>query len=278
MRTVLITGGNSGIGKATAAGLARMGWRVIFTARNAEKAESVKKEITDLTNNQNVDFLLADFTSIRQVKECAETFREKFRSLDVLINNAGVCLPERRITPDGMEETFQINHLSHFILTNLLIDNLKNSNDARILNVSSAAHRAGRFDPHNLQSEKHYNSIRTYADTKLYNIMFTLELADRLKKSGIKVNTLHPGVVSTNFGHEFGSIFNFIYNIGRIVMITPEKGAKTSVYLSTSEEISNVTGRYFVRCKPARLKNPYLTEKNRMLLWQRSIELAGLNS
>lgn len=276
MRTVLITGGNSGIGKATVAGLAHKGWHVIFTARNKKKADAVKKEIIDLSNNQNVDYLLADLTSIKQVKECAEAFKNKYQNLDVLINNAGVCLPERRITPDGMEESFQINHLSHFILTNLLIDYLKYSDDPRIINVSSAAHAAGRFDPDNLQSEKHYSSIRTYADTKLYNILFTLELAARLEASGIRVNALHPGVVSTNFGHEFGGIFNFVYNIGRIIMITPEKGAKTSIYLASSGDISNVTGKYFVRCRPARLKNPYLTETNRKLLWQKSLELADL--
>ncbi|HUX95025.1 MAG TPA: SDR family oxidoreductase [Bacteroidales bacterium] len=277
MRTVLITGGNSGIGKATVAGLAQRGWHVIFTARNEEKAESVKKEIIESTKNQYVDYLLADLTSIKQVKECAEAFKNKFRNLDVLINNAGVCLPERRITPDGMEESFQINHLSHFILTNLLIDNLKHSEDPRIVNVSSAAHAAGRFDPDNLQSEKQYSSIRTYADTKLYNILFTLELAGKLKDSGIKVNVLHPGMVSTNFGHEFGGVFNFIYNIGRVIMITPEKGATTSIYLATSDEISNVSGKYFIRCKPAKLKNPYLTEANQKLLWQKSMELAEMN-
>jgi len=277
MRTVLITGGNSGIGKATVAGLAQRGWHVIFTARNEEKAESVKKEIIESTKNQYVDYLLADLTSIKQVKKCAEAFKKKFRNLDVLINNAGVCLPERRITPDGMEESFQINHLSHFILTNLLIDNLKHSEDPRIVNVSSAAHAAGRFDPDNLQSEKQYSSIRTYADTKLYNILFTLELAGKLKDSGIKVNVLHPGMVSTNFGHEFGGVFNFIYNIGRVIMITPEKGATTSIYLATSDEISNVSGKYFIRCKPAKLKNPYLTEANQKLLWQKSMELAEMN-
>ena len=276
MKTVLITGGNAGIGRATAIGLAQRGWRVVFTSRSIERAESAKKIIIESSSNREVEYILVDFTSIKQVKECAETFMKRFNNLDVLINNAGVCLPERRITPDGMEESFQINYLSHFILTNLLINMLRKSNDPRIINLSSAAHKAGRFDPGNLQSEKQYISIRTYADTKLYNIMFTQELAERLIGSGISVNVLHPGVVSTNFGNEFGALFNFIYNLGRVIMISPEKGAKTSIYLATSESVRNISGRYFIRRKPVKLKNPYLTDKNRKLLWQKSLELAGL--
>ncbi|MBI5008761.1 MAG: SDR family NAD(P)-dependent oxidoreductase, partial [Bacteroidia bacterium] len=144
MKTVLITGGNSGIGKATVAGLAQKGWQVVFTARNHHKAESVKREIIAKSGNEKVDYLIVDLTSVKQVKDCAETFKKRFEKLDVLINNAGVCLPEQRITVDGLEESFQINHLSHFILTNLLLDILKKSDDPRIINLSSAAHKAGR--------------------------------------------------------------------------------------------------------------------------------------
>jgi len=278
MKTVLITGGNSGIGKATVTILAKKGWQVIFTARNSEKAEAAKNEVIANSKNENVDYLLADLTSVKQVRECAETFKKRFGKLDVLINNAGVCLPERRITGDGMEESFQINHLSHFILTNLLLDILKKSDDPRIINVSSAAHSAGIFDPENLQGEKKYSSFRIYADTKLYNILFTLELADRLKGTGITVNALHPGVVGTNFAHEFGGIFSFMYNIARPYMMTPEKGASTSVYLASSGEVKNITGRYFRKCKPVKLRNSFITEENRRLLWQKSMELAGMIS
>jgi NAD(P)-dependent dehydrogenase (short-subunit alcohol dehydrogenase family) len=275
MRTVLITGGTSGIGKATANAIAAMGWRVIFTARNSDKAASVKNEIIGNTGNKNVDFVLADLTSVVSVSQCAKYVSDNYENIDVLINNAGVCLPERRITADGFEESFQINYLSHFILTNLLLDKICKSEDPRIINLSSAAHAAGRFDPGNLNSEKYYSPVRTYSDTKLYNILFTLELAERLK-GRISVNALHPGVVSTNFGHEFGGVFNFIYNLGRPFMITPQKGAKTSIYLASSDDVKGMSGKYFVRCKPVRLKNRYLTEENRKMLWQRSLELTGI--
>jgi retinol dehydrogenase 12 len=274
MKTALITGGNSGIGRATVAELAAKGFQVVFIARNREKADEVKREVITATKNVYVDYILADFTSKKQVRECAETFKNRYPKLDVLINNAGVCLPERRITGDGMEESFQINHLSHFMLTNLLLDELKKSDGPRIINVSSSAHSAGRFDPENLQGEKKYSSFRTYADTKLMNILFTYELADRLKDSGITVNALHPGVVSTNFAHEFKGVFGFINRLGKPLMIKPEKGSVTSVYLASADDIKNVTGKYFAKCKPVQTKNPYITDANRKSLWQKSIELA----
>lgn len=277
MGTVVITGGTSGVGRATAEELAKLGWKVVFIARNREKAEKVKDEISASAANQNIEFVISDFTSVDQVRECAETISERYPQIDALINNAGVCLPEKRITADGLEESFQINYLSHFILSNLLIDNLKRSDDPRIINLSSLAHIAGRFDPENLNREMHYGSFRTYADTKLYNILFTLELAARLSNTGITVNAVHPGVVSTNFGNEFGAPFNFIYNIGRIFMISPEKGARTSVFLATSDNVKGITGRYFVRCKQVKLRNRFLTEENRKLLWEKSMELSGMD-
>jgi retinol dehydrogenase 12 len=278
MKIAFVTGGTSGIGKATVAGLAARDFEVVFIARSKEKADAVKREVIDSTGNKNVGFILADFTSKKQVRDCAETFKKNYSKLDVLINNAGVCLPERRITTDGLEESFQINHLSHFILTNLLLDYLMKSDDPRIINVSSAAHVAGRFDPDNLQGEKQYSSLRAYADTKLINILFTLELAERLKDSAVTVNALHPGVVSSNFAHEFGGVFNIIYKIGKPFMISPEKGSKTSLYLASSDHVKYVSGKYFVKCKTVKLKNSYLTEENRKALWQKSLELADMIS
>ncbi|MBK9389049.1 MAG: SDR family oxidoreductase [Bacteroidetes bacterium] len=276
MKTVLITGGNSGIGKATVAGLAQKGWQVVFTARSLEKAESVKKEIIESSGNEKVDYIIVDLTSLKQVKDAAETFKKRYDKLDVLVNNAGVCLPERRITGDGMEESFQINHLSHFILTNLLVEELKKSDNPRIINLSSAAHKAGKLDIENLHGEKNYSSFRIYADTKLYNILFTLELAERLKDTGITVNALHPGVVGTNFAHEFGGIFNFLYRIGKPFMITPEKGAITSIYLADSDAVQNISAKYFVRCKQVDLSNPHINNENRRKLWEKSLELSSM--
>jgi NAD(P)-dependent dehydrogenase (short-subunit alcohol dehydrogenase family) len=276
MKTVLITGGNSGIGRSTVKALAERSFQVIFLARNREKAEVVKREVIASTKNSAVDYILADLTSKKQVRDSAEAFKNRYPRLDVLINNAGICLPERRITGDGMEESFQINHLSHFMLTNLLLDHLKKSHDARIINVSSAAYRAGRFDAENLQGEKRYSPFGIYANTKLYNILFTLELADRLRNCGVKVNALHPGVVGTNFAHEFGGIFKILYRLGKPFMKSPEDGSVTSVYLASSNEVRKLTGKYFIKCKPVRLENSYLTLENRKLLWQKSLELADM--
>jgi retinol dehydrogenase 12 len=276
MKTVLITGGNSGIGRSTVEELAARGYQVVFIARNKDRADEVKSEVSTSTKNENVDYILTDLTSKKQVRECAMTFKKRYPRLDVLINNAGVFLPERRITEDGMEESFQINHLSHFMLTDLLLDELKKSDDPRIINVSSAAHAMGIFDPDNLQGEKKYGSFPTYCNTKLYNILYTLELAERVKDSGITVNTLHPGVVGTNFAHEFNGAFGFLYKLGKMIMLTPEKGSVTSVYLATSDEVKGVTGKYFVKCKPAKPRNKQLTDKNRKALWQKSLELADM--
>jgi NAD(P)-dependent dehydrogenase (short-subunit alcohol dehydrogenase family) len=276
MKTVLITGGNSGIGKATASELAAKGYQVVFVARSREKAEAVKKEIIDSSKNENVDYILADLTSKEQVRECVKTFKKRYQKLDILINNAGVCLPERRITVDGLEESFQINHLSHFMLSNLLIDELNKSDNPRIINVSSAGYSSGKFDPDNFQSEKKFGTFSTYCDTKLLNILFSLYMAERLKDTGITVNALHPGVVNSNFAHELKGIFNLINKMFKPFLLSPKKGAATSVYLASSEEVKNVTGKYFAKCKPVETKNAYITPENRNILWEKSLELSGL--
>ncbi len=276
MKTILITGATSGIGRATVLSLVSLGHRLIFIARNSEKAENVKNGIITSTGKNDVNYILADLSSKRQVRECAETFRKNYETLDILINNAGVCLPERRITTDGMEESFQINHLSHFMLSNLLTDLLKRSDDPRIINVSSAAYESGVFDPENLQSEKVFKPFGTYCNTKLLNLLFTYELADRLNNDGITVNALHPGVVGTGFGNEFKGLFRVLLKIGKPFLLSPEKGAITSVYLATSDEVIKVTGKYFVKCKPVETKNRYINPENRRILWEKSMQLSEL--
>jgi len=276
MKIVLITGGNSGIGKATASELASKGYQVVFVARNRDKAEAVKKEIMVSSNYKNVDYIIADLTSKKEVRELVETFKKRYQKLDVLINNAGVCLPEKRITIDDLEESFQINHLSHFMLSNLLLDELKKSDNPRIINVSSAGYSSGKFDPENLQSEKKFGSFSTYCNTKLLNILFTFELAERLKGTGITVNVLHPGVVNTNFAHELKGIFNLLNLMFKPFLLSPKKGAATSVYLASSDEVKDVTGKYFVKCKPVETKNTFITSLNQKMLWEKSVELSGL--
>lgn len=277
MKTVLITGATSGIGKATALALAKKGFNVVFIARNQAKAVEVKKEIISASNNNGVDFLTADLSSLSQVRKCVESFRQKYQSLDVLINNAGVCLPYRRITEDGFEETFQVNHLSHFLLTNLLLDRLKDSPGARIINVSSALYKSGVLELSNLQSEKSYNPSGTYSNTKLYNILFTLELAERLSGTGITANTLHPGVVNTNFGSEMKGFHKTISTLFKPFFVSPEKGAETSIYLASSDEVTAATGKYFEKYNVVELENEYINSANQKLLWSKSMELCGLN-
>jgi len=276
MKTVLITGANSGIGKATATALAKKEYQVVFIARNQQKAESVKKEIISVSKNTAVDFIIADLMSLSQVEKCAETFKQQYKTLDVLINNAGVCLPERRITEDGFEEMFQINHLSHFLLTNLLLDALKKSDEPRIINVSSGGYKSGKFDPGNLQSEKKFGTFSTYCNTKLLNILFTFELAERLKGTGITVNTLHPGVVNTNFAGELKGILGILNQLFKPFLLTPEKGAATSIYLASSDEVKTMTGKYFEKCKVVEPVNEFITTANQKILWEKSIELAGI--
>jgi NAD(P)-dependent dehydrogenase (short-subunit alcohol dehydrogenase family) len=276
MKTVLITGANSGIGKATATTLAAKGYQVVFVGRNLQKAETVKQEIINATKNTAVDFVIADLRSLSQVRKCAEVFEKRYHKLDILINNAGVCLPERRITDDGFEEMFQINHLSHFLLTNLLIDCLKKSGAGRIINVSSAGYKSGKFDITNLQSEQRFGSFSTYCDTKLLNLLFTFELAKKLNGTGITVNALHPGVVNTNFAGEMRGILGLLNRLFKPFLLTPEKGAITSVYLSSSDEVNNITGKYFEKCKIVEPRNKNISVSSQEILWQKSLELTGL--
>jgi NAD(P)-dependent dehydrogenase (short-subunit alcohol dehydrogenase family) len=274
VKTVLITGATAGIGKAIALALASRNYEIVFITRNREKAESVKNEIISASNNNKVDFILADLTSKKQIKESVTLFRKKYQKLDILINNAGVCLPKRRLTPDGIEEMFQINHLSYFMFSNLLIDYLLKSDDPRIINMSSGAHKKGKFDSGNLQSEKKFSPFGTYRNTKLLNILFTLELAERLRDKGITVNALHPGVVRTNFGSEFSTAYRILGRMVKMFLISAEEGAETAVYLATSQEVKGVTGKYFIECKPAEMHNAAITLENCRILWEKSEALS----
>ena len=172
---------------------------------------------------------------------------------------------------------FQINHLSHFLLTNQLLDLLKKSDEPRIINVSSAGYKRGKFDPENLQSEKKFGSFTTYCDTKLLNILFTFELAEKLKETGITVNALHPGVVRTNFAGELKGFFGLLNNMFKPFLLSPKKGAATSVYLASSEEVRNITGKYFEKCKAVVPKNEFINSANQKLLWEKSMQFSGLN-
>jgi NAD(P)-dependent dehydrogenase (short-subunit alcohol dehydrogenase family) len=266
----LITGATDGVGKATAMALARKGFTIILMARNAAKADAVTKEIGRAAGSAVIDPIIADLASLRQVREAAEAVKRKYSRLDVLINNAGIFSPRRTMTEDGFEATFQVNYLSHFLLTQALLDPLQKSNSGRIINLSSNAHNLGKFDHNNLQAEKGFSSIGAYAASKLFMLMFARELAERLRNTPITANAVHPGVVRTPMLANAKGLFKLISYFALPFAVSPEQGAATSVHLASSAEVERVSGRYFVKSRPQAIKTKFDTKEHRELLWQLS--------
>jgi NAD(P)-dependent dehydrogenase (short-subunit alcohol dehydrogenase family) len=249
----LITGANSGVGKATASELAQMGATVVMVSRNRARGEEAQKEIQAHSGNNDVHLLLADLSSQQSIRQLAEAFQRQFSQLHVLINNAGLFSLGRRETVDGLEMAFAVNYLAPFLLTNLLLDTLKASAPARVINVSSDSHEQGYINMDNLQSKRGYNTYKIYGQSKLALILFSYELARKLEGTGVTVNALHPGFVSTNIGQsDVGPFLRMIASIIFRFGISPEEGAKTSIYLASSPDVENVTGKYFVKSSPKR--------------------------
>jgi retinol dehydrogenase 14 len=276
-KTVLITGGTSGIGKATASGLAALGARVAITGRDLTRVSATASDITDATGNPDVDAFGADLSSQAEVRRLAAEVLGAYRRLDVLINNVGGFWATHHITADGLEHTFAVNHLAGFLLTNLLLDRLKSSAPARVVTVSSGAQSMGKIDFENLQGEGTYSGQTAYSQSKLANVMFTYELARRLEDTGVTATVLHPGVTRTAFGAEDPSwISKVITPFWRPFMRTPPRGAETSIYLASSPEVETVTGRYFAgRRQKASSKASY-DEDQAARLWEVSALLVGL--
>jgi retinol dehydrogenase 12 len=268
----LITGATEGVGKATVIELARKGFAVVLAARNAEKAQAVKEEVVASTANPDVDYIIADLRSLTQIRGLAETFRRRYPRLNVLINNAGIFAPARVMTEVGFETTYQVNYLSHFYLTHLLLDELRKSGEGRIINLSSSVYVAGKFDVNNLQSEKRFSTFGAYSDSKLLMLLFTIELAERLKGTGVTANAVHPGVVRTQMMLRAPGVFRLIAYLALPFALSPQKGAATSVYLASSAEVKDVSGRYFTRCRATTFKTTFNTPNNRNLLWDLSME------
>ena len=242
-RTVLVTGSTDGIGRATALGLARMGAKVFLHGRDPEKGRRVREEIARTTGSDQLDLFIADLSSQRQVRKLAAEVAEKHKRLHVLINNAGTFQVERKLTEDGLETTFAVNYLAPFLLTHELLELLEESSPSRIINVASIAHLNAKVDWNNLQGERWYDGFQAYALSKLGIVLFTYELAERLKGSPVTANCLHPGVIRTKLLRAgFGD-----YPGG-----PPEKGARTPIYLASSPEVEGVSGEYFMECRPAR--------------------------
>jgi NAD(P)-dependent dehydrogenase (short-subunit alcohol dehydrogenase family) len=241
----LVTGATNGIGKATAQALAEMGATVVIVGRNVMKTSQVVEEIRAASGNNTVDSLLADLSSPQEVQWLADKFKRKYSHLHVLINNAGGFFMRRQLRGDGLEMTFALNHLASFLLTNLLLDTIKASAPARIINVSSNAHASGKIEFDNLQGEREYGP-RAYDNSKLANILFTMELARRLEGTGVTVNALHPGFVATGFAKNNGKLIAALVSIiTPLVARSPAKGAETSIYLASSPRVEGITGKYF---------------------------------
>jgi len=263
-KIVLVTGSTDGIGKQTALELARMGASVIVHGRNAQKARAVRDEIARATGNDQLDFVAADLASLAEVRAMAAAVKAKAPRLDILINNAGVIISQRTLTVDGLEATLAINHFSHFLLTNLLLD--ATPAPARIVHVSSQVHRNGQIDFDNLQGERDYNGRMAYCHSKLANVLFSHELAARLAGKGVTSNSLHPGVISTKLLHGgFGGGGDSL-----------ELGAETPVYLAASPEVEGITGEYFTRKRIAETHPAAHDIALRQKLWQISEQLCGL--
>jgi retinol dehydrogenase 12 len=267
----LITGATDGVGKLTAMELAAKGFAIVMAARNAAKAEMVRQEIATATGNHGVDFIVADLTSLRQTRQLATEFKRKFSHLDVLINNAGVFLPMRAVTEDNNETMYQVNYLSHFLLTNLLLEELKNSGQGRIVNLTSNIYTLGRFEVKNLQGQLRFSGIGAYASSKLLMLMFTIELARRMRATGVTANAVHPGIVKTQMMLGASGLFKVISWLARPFAVSPREGAATSVHLASSPEVAGVSGQYFANCKPQDVKSKFITEENCKRLWDLSM-------
>ena len=275
-KVILITGGTSGIGKAAATALAGMGATVVITGRNEERGKRALQEIREESGNDGVELILADLTVQDEVRHLAEELRERHNQLEVLVNNAGLVLSERTETPDGIETQLAINHLAPFLLTNLLLDLLKESAPSRIVTVSSDAHRWAKIDLDDLQSRKRYRGMQVYGKTKLANIMFTYELAERLEGTGVTANCMHPGGVNTNFGNNQGGPMNLLFRLFKPFMRSPEQGADTLIYLASSPEVEGMTGKYLADRKVKAASDAAYDETTRKRLWEASEELTGL--
>lgn len=277
-KTILISGATNGIGWITARELARGGATTILVGRSLERTRSAANDIRQVTGNPNVDYLVADLSSQKQIHTLAKTFQQRYNRLDVLVNNAGAIFNSFELSEDGIERTFALNHLGYFLLTHLLLETLQQSQPARIVNVSSMAHIGGRLNLNNLQLKGNFSSWGAYSQSKLANLYFTYELARRLEGSRVTVNALHPGFVNTNFGKSNGGMKKVMMGaLQSVFAITPEKGAETSIYLASSPEVEGVSGQYFVNNNAVRSSQISYDQEIARQLWDASLEMTGLN-
>ena len=273
-KIAIITGANSGLGLVTAKNLAANGYDLILVIRNNKKGELAKKELLKVNPKAKIELEIADLSDLKSVKAAAENIKKKHPVIDRLINNAGYSADTIEYTEAGYEKSFVANHLGHFVLTNILLDNIKAATDGRVINVSSAAHLLGNFSRMFQKFNKNLSLIQSYADGKLANILFTKGLKAKLVGSKVLTFSLHPGVVKTNFGANYTGFFSFAISLMKPFMISPDKGAATSIYLATAlrSDLDAKNGAYFDKSK---VKNTYhkdITNENVELFWKESLE------
>ena len=276
-RTALVTGGTSGIGRATALGLAAMGAHVAITGRDRQRLEEAADEVR--ARGGEVDVFVADMSTQAQVRALADEVLGALPRLDVLVNNVGGYWNTRHVTADGLERTFALNHLAPFLLTDLLLERLRQGDHARVVTVASNAQGLGRIDFDDLQGERDYSGARAYNQSKLANVMFTYELARRLQGTGVTANVLHPGVVTTSFGAEDpGRAQRLFVPVARPFMKSPARGAQTSIHLASSPDLDTVTGGFFANSRPKRSSKRSYDQTAAARLWQVSADLVGLTA
>lgn len=269
MKTILITGATEGVGKATALALARQGHRLLLHGRNADKLRTVIADITADTNNPNLTPMVADFSSLIAVKQMADTIGRDYDRLDVLINNAGAMFSERQVSVDGFELNVAVNYFAPYLLTESLLSLLRATPNSRIVNLSSVGYKSAKPDFADFMAEKKYAMMGSYFNSKLYNLYYTLDLAERLKADGITVNAVHPGGVRTQLARDFRGPMKWLFSVMMpLFFITPEKGAETSVYVATSDEVAGMTGHYFTNRNPETLQAIGVSAENREKLRQ----------
>ncbi|HWE07528.1 MAG TPA: SDR family oxidoreductase [Rhizomicrobium sp.] len=273
-KVVVVTGASSGIGEVAADRLAAKGARIVFVARDRSRGEETLKHLQAIAPAAEHSVHYADLTRLAEMKRVAAEIAESEPEIDILVNNAGALFNARKVTEDGLEMTFALNHMAYFVLTGVLRPRL--AAGARIVSTASDAHKGAQLDFSDLQSERNYSGFGAYGRSKLCNILFTRELARRLKDTGVTANCLHPGFVATRFGDQSGGVMSLAVRAAKNFAITPEQGAQTMVYLASSPEVAEITGGYFYKCRQATPTREAQNDDDARRLWDASTRIAGI--